>query len=294
MKGAAKGRGKSDGRIASLLGQLRVDCSPEEEEEEEEGDKIHGAPHDQGKRNGPERLKPLLMTSKGAPGAGGLGTRAGTVLGLGLVGSGTGIELEDDEGLEALLEAGRRHAAKQTEHLRGLRRARSAARRRGPAEPLSGRPASAAASAGRSSGRKSSGASASSEAKHSQGKGKGKLPKVFGGVTRAQVRSLVRLFDRMDRDGSGEVDIAETLTSGAFTVGASSMVAKSIFRALDKDKSETVSLNELLHVAFGSVSKEHRRDIIRYASRVRGEQREAREVMLEIARIPAPGRPRHD
>ena len=68
------------------------------------------------------------------------------------------------------------------------------------------------------------------------------------------MRTFVRLFDSMDRDGNGQVDISETLASGAFSQagggGVSSAVAKSIFRTLDRDRSETVSLRELLRVAF--------------------------------------------
>jgi WD40 repeat protein len=107
-------------------------------------------------------------------------------------------------------------------------------------------------------------ASAMSEARKS---GK-RAPTVFhGSILASDVDEAAELFQRFDKDGSGEVDAKEFLDSGLWNGQGGMLMSGSLFNALDADGSGQISLEEYLRAVFASKLKspEQLRDIVAYA-----------------------------
>jgi hypothetical protein len=85
----------------------------------------------------------------------------------------------------------------------------------------------------------------------------------FGMYTRAQVERFRGVWNSLDQDKSGAVDVEEILNAKVFST-STLKVTKAIFASIDQDKSGDVSLAELSKVAFAMASNELRRDILKY------------------------------
>lgn len=88
-----------------------------------------------------------------------------------------------------------------------------------------------------------------------------KKPRRFGVYSVKEVLELKLLFDSMDTDGNGSINLQEFLTSPKWQSNHLSATAGSVFNTVDTDGDGNITLKELLRVAFPSASKEHRRDM---------------------------------
>jgi Ca2+-binding EF-hand superfamily protein len=85
------------------------------------------------------------------------------------------------------------------------------------------------------------------------------------------------MFDTIDSDRSGSIDMEEFLNSAELGTHISGEVAKALFRALDKDKSGDITLMELLRAAFPDATHAQFQDLTRYVRHFRSRESQAHE-----------------
>jgi WD40 repeat protein len=110
------------------------------------------------------------------------------------------------------------------------------------------------------------------------------LPHNFGGVSRDKVRTIVRMFTLIDPDGSGTVTVEEFLNNPVIEASAISSFTRSLFRSLDTDRSGTLTLTELVRVAFPGLMKQQMTSLLAYAHRFHQEQTMATKRLVEAAK----------
>jgi len=88
-------------------------------------------------------------------------------------------------------------------------------------------------------------------------------PKTFAMYTRAQIERFRSVWNSLDQDRSGSVDVEEILNAKVFSV-STLKVTKAVFASIDSDKSGDVSLGELSKVAFAMATPDIRREIVKY------------------------------
>ncbi|KAA0162365.1 hypothetical protein FNF27_08074 [Cafeteria roenbergensis] len=109
------------------------------------------------------------------------------------------------------------------------------------------------------------------------------LPVTFGPVSRSQVRSVVRLFLEMDKDGLGEVTVDKFLHNSVVEGTQLTQFTRSLFRTLDTDGSGSVSLSELLRAAFPQPSAKQFRSLHVFGKKFHKEQTIATRRLAEAA-----------
>jgi len=116
-------------------------------------------------------------------------------------------------------------------------------------------------------------------------------PRGFAMYARATVDKFRDTWADLDTDGSGQVDIEELLNAKVFSANTLK-VTKALFGTIDEDKSGTVSLKEMLRVAFPLADSATRSSISRYIryeeAKVRAEDMRARAGLEASASSPAP------
>ena len=85
----------------------------------------------------------------------------------------------------------------------------------------------------------------------------------FGPYTAKEVLGLRKLFNEIDDDASGQIDVDEFVNSTALQGSHIFMNAASMFNSIDRDESGTISFGELLAVSFPSASSENVRYMLR-------------------------------
>jgi hypothetical protein len=81
--------------------------------------------------------------------------------------------------------------------------------------------------------------------------------------SRAQVEKFRGVWNALDSDGSGAVDVEEILNAKVFSADTLK-VTKAVFATIDTDRSGDVSLSELVKVSFPMGGADLRGDIVRY------------------------------
>jgi hypothetical protein len=89
---------------------------------------------------------------------------------------------------------------------------------------------------------------------------------VFGAVTAAEVVALKSVFDLLDVDGSGSVDIREFVSSRAWKDSGFPQLAPSVFESIDRDKDGFISLRELCLVVFPNTSATEVERMVEFAA----------------------------
>lgn len=110
---------------------------------------------------------------------------------------------------------------------------------------------------------------------------RGKPTKPFGDYSKSDVVAFKRMYQAIDKDGSGSIDIAEFTSSPSFSTSEMFFLANSTFRSLDADASGEVTLDELLPVQFPLATK---RQISNMAAYILKCIREENEVRVEQRR----------
>jgi Ca2+-binding EF-hand superfamily protein len=86
----------------------------------------------------------------------------------------------------------------------------------------------------------------------------------FGPYTAKEVLGLRKLFNEIDDDASGQIDVDEFVNATALQGSHIFMNAASMFGSIDRDESGSISFGELLAVSFPSASSENVRDMLRF------------------------------
>ena len=86
----------------------------------------------------------------------------------------------------------------------------------------------------------------------------------FGSYNIKEVLELRKLFNSIDEDASGSIDVDEFVNSPALNSTHMFMNATSMFGSIDRDASGTISFGELLAVAFPQASRQHVKDMLKY------------------------------
>lgn len=114
-------------------------------------------------------------------------------------------------------------------------------------------------------------------------------PHAFGGHDRDRVLALKRMFDEIDTDGSGAVDLEEYMASDMFS-GLLPTVAKSLFKAVDADGSGELELEELLAVAFPGSPADVIQEMLQYCRSVDQRKAGATRRAVHLLRLHALGK----
>lgn len=88
--------------------------------------------------------------------------------------------------------------------------------------------------------------------------------KHFGQYTIKEVLELKMMFDSMDEDGSGEVDLHEFLSSPTWQRSHLAGTASTVFNTIDNDSDGSISLTELLSITFPGAKPSERRAMKEY------------------------------
>ena len=86
----------------------------------------------------------------------------------------------------------------------------------------------------------------------------------FGPYTTKEVLGLRKLFNEIDDDASGQIDVDEFVNATALQGSHIFMNAASMFGSIDRDESGSISFGELLAVSFPSASSENVKDMLRF------------------------------
>ena len=91
-----------------------------------------------------------------------------------------------------------------------------------------------------------------------------KKPRRFGLYSVKEVLELKLLFDSMDIDGNGYINLQEFLTSPKWQSSHLSATAGSVFNTVDRDGDGNITLKELLRVAFPASNKASLQDMAEF------------------------------
>ncbi len=97
------------------------------------------------------------------------------------------------------------------------------------------------------------------------------------GVSQREVMEIIHSFQSLDEDLTGEIDPREFFSLPAFAGFADSGTMDTLFRAIDRDGSGTVTQEELLSVMFPLATKSDVAEMVKMAHRVRFGSKEKKE-----------------
>lgn len=90
---------------------------------------------------------------------------------------------------------------------------------------------------------------------------------MFGPYMAKDVLMLKRMFDKLDIDGGGSIDMDEFMSSEWMNTGHMFENAATMFEYMDKDMSGTIELRELMEASFPLASKREIRRMLEYLER---------------------------
>lgn len=88
-----------------------------------------------------------------------------------------------------------------------------------------------------------------------------KKPRRFGVYAAKEVLELKLLFDSMDSDGNGHINLQEFLTHPKWQSSHLSVTAGSVFNTVDSNRDGNITLKELLSVAFPAANRRNLKDM---------------------------------
>eukprot|EP00753_Platysulcus_tardus_P022466 PLAT9620.1.p1 GENE.PLAT9620.1~~PLAT9620.1.p1 ORF type:complete len:1763 (-),score=707.77 PLAT9620.1:73-5361(-) len=95
----------------------------------------------------------------------------------------------------------------------------------------------------------------------------------FGRYDTKEVFELKQIFDSLDTDGSGEVDINEFVSSSVWSDSEKASNLNRMFESLDFDQSGTLTIDELMTVCFPRASKQQIRDMLQFVTVLQNQHR---------------------
>lgn len=103
----------------------------------------------------------------------------------------------------------------------------------------------------------------------------------FGSYTVKEVLELRKMFNAMDEDASGSVDIEEFVSSASLNSTHMFVNATSMFGSIDRDGSGSISFAELLAVAFPQANVSVRRDMLKFVKKHESQEHMKEKISLD-------------
>ena len=107
----------------------------------------------------------------------------------------------------------------------------------------------------------------------------------FGPYTAKEVLGLRKLFNEIDEDASGQIDVDEFVNSTALQGSHLFMNAASMFGSIDRDESGAISFGELLAVSFPSATSSNIKDMLHFVKQHESQEHMKTKISLTNAEM---------
>ena len=107
----------------------------------------------------------------------------------------------------------------------------------------------------------------------------------FGAYGIKEVLELRKLFNSIDEDASGSIDLEEFVSSPALKSSHMFMNASSMFGSIDRDASGTISFGEMLAVAFPQASRSNLRDMLKFVKSHESQEHMKEKISLNTEQM---------
>ncbi len=107
----------------------------------------------------------------------------------------------------------------------------------------------------------------------------------FGSYTVKEVLELRKLFNAIDDDASGSIDVEEFVNSPALSSTHLFMNATSMFESIDRDASGTISFGELLAVAFPQATRANVKQMLKYVKAHESQEHMKTKISLSNSQV---------